>query len=642
MNPMRGGGCEAVRGSLGEWLAGALEGEAARAVEAHVQTCDGCSRALADLGALEAALRSAAFPAGPGQAAPPRGRPRSRLARAAVGLALAAGVAVAALVWRSPLPPGRGGGGAARVLYGARAGTALAPGETYAAGSPAVLELADGSLVALAPAARLAAMAPRAARLEAGEAVFHIQQNAQHFLVELPLGTVIVLGTTFRVSIEEESMSRMGSVLMNPRAAWALTATIAVASGVVLYRAHDGSASTEIRAGERAVVQAGSVEVGSAGPGAAAGTPALEEARAELAKAMAAAEALRRENEELRAARDMAEKAKADAEKKLAALAPRARPAGGERAPGEAPPPGAPAPSRKGVAIDFGPHAAIPEVAGADWREMAQAASNMTGLLRDLVAQNKSLDELSPELTVAIGMENMKLVKFALAARGKLPTHAFGNGEFTHPIATANMMAEHLKLAGLPLSAGQIAEIAGFGEDYDAEWLRAQGTYTGETLALEKVMDELELKLRFVGRAMGALTPEQRAVVAPPEVHDRASIDLYSPLLILLPYARPVGRPSPTEIRDLVAAEMTPAVSADVARALADAWIAENAPRFEPVDREDVPFYRSADAVTAGRATIKLRKELLAMPGIPDEARTKLRDGLEFAIPRLLKPGGGG
>src|SRR5687768_4108707 len=125
----------------------------------------------------------------------------------------------------------------------------------------------------------------------------------------------------------------------------------------------------------------------------------------------------------------------------------------------------------------------------------------------------------------------MKLQKFAFAAVGKLPTYgAAGNGEFTHPIAMANLIAEHLRSADLPLSEAQIGDIGTFGEEYDFEWERLHTTYGPETYRLEKILDELEAKQRFFMKVLALLTPEQRAVIAPPAVHNRFMLDLHSPL----------------------------------------------------------------------------------------------------------------
>jgi hypothetical protein len=419
--------------------------------------------------------------------------------------------------------------------------------------------------------------------------------------------------------------------LGRPATAWGVTAAIAIASGAVLYGARRGSARGETRAGERAIARAGGVEAVGIEPQSAA-LPSAPGA-GELAKARAELESLRREVEKLRAEAAAIERAKAEAERaRDEALKKLAAAAAGEAAPPEKP---------RRMSIVFGPHSDTPELAGADWREMAQAASNMIGLMKDVLAQRKPIEDAPRELQIQIAQENMKLAKFAIAASGKLPTNAPGNGEFTHPLVLANMLAEHLRLVGLSLSDGQLREIAGFGEEFDLDWERAQAAYGPETLAIEKVIDELELKRRFTTRMLAALSPEQRAVVAPPEIHDRFALDLYSPLLILIPYSHTVARETKGELEAAIGADLVPIVGEEAARALAEAWVADNAARLEPVAKEDVPFFTTDDALAAARATAKLRKALIAAPGVKDEAKANLREERRLSVPRIVKERGG-
>lgn len=573
-----------MRERLGEWVAGALEGEDAAAVERHVGGCEGCARELAAMTALEEDLRML----GPSTAATPRRRAPVRwLAIAAVAALAAVGVLAATVV--------RSDG-----VHGLYAG--------------AVVEPEAG--------ARLARLDERGARLERGAAEVHVQPGsgaaAGAFRIETPLGTFTVKGTQFRISVEEEvSVNNVGKV--------ATIAVIAVVSGTVGYLSNDGRTRGEVDAGHRGVARQGSFEV------AAAEVP-VPTASEELAQIKKELEAVREERKSLS---DSVEKSKADAraiEAKLAAVEKARDEAIAKAAP--------PAPAAKRIPISFGPHAALPEVADANWSEMGEAVKQINGLLGDLFDREKS-GQASTEVQVALAQENMKLQKFAFAAIGKLPTHASGNGEFTHPIALANLISEHLKAAGVPFTERQAADLTAFGEEYDLEWERLQSGYGPDAYKLEKILDELEAKHRFFDRALGIMTPEQRAVIAPPEYHDLMMIDVHSPILMLATVARPYAIESAADLRAKLITGLAKQYELGedehvLLAPLADRMVVEVMPRLKPMDSKDeVQLYPYAEAIVAGRAVLKLRKDLPAALALDDEARARLRDDGGFGLPRL-------
>jgi hypothetical protein len=203
-------------------------------------------------------------------------------------------------------------------------------------------------------------------------------------------------------------------------------------------------------------------------------------------------------------------------------------------------------------------------------------------------------------------------------------------------------MAEELKAAGLPLSDAQAADITALGDEYGVEWDQLQAGYGEETLKLEKVMDELELKKKFVDAMHALLTPDQLAVIVNPATHDRASIDVNSPVLMLATVAHPWGEPTKEALRDDVVKEVTVAYKlgdADVERVrpLADRWLASVA-LGDPVPKGEVPFYTLDAAIADGRAVIRFEKEFAATIDLSDDQRKALRDSATFGVPRLVKP----
>jgi hypothetical protein len=586
--------CGDMRERLGEWLAGALEGEDATAVERHVGACAGCARELAAMAALEEDLLALKTTCNRQQATAngesvARRRPARWVAMAAVAL-----VAVAV-----------------GLVAGVRSGAA---GANYVA---AVVEAESG--------ARLERLDGRGVRLDRGAAEVHVQPgsgaSAGAFRVETPLGRFTVNGTRFRISVEEEvPVTNAGKA--------ATIAVVAVVSGTVGYLSSDGRARGEVGAGERGVAREGSFEVAAAEP------PKSVE-REEIARLKKEIDAIQAERKTLAAEIEKGRSEKQAIEARLAAVEQaRLDKARAAAAPAE--------PAKRKLSVSFGPHASLPEVTEANWSEMGEAVKNINGLIGDIVEREKTGQEAT-DLQIAIAKESAKLQKFAFAAIGKLPSHVMGNGEFTHPIALANLLAAHLEAAALPLTERQVSEIAGFGEEYDFEWERLQSTYSADTYKLEQVLDEMEVKHRFTDKVLGILTPEQRAVIAPEGIHDCAHLDVHSPLLMLSSLGvqgYPVATAAEIEAKvlDAVGGQLhLEAEERDLVRPLVARMAAEIVPKLSPVaSKNDVPFYPYVDAIAVGRAVLKLRKELPGVLGLDEEGRAKLRNDAGFAVPRLV------
>jgi hypothetical protein len=120
------------------------------------------------------------------------------------------------------------------------------------------------------------------------------------------------------------------------------------------------------------------------------------------------------------------------------------------------------------------------------------------------------------------GLET-ELVKVLGAGSPKI-----GAERFTSPAFLGNAMSAALEAAGIPLSIDQRAAIAALGRRYaedDAVRLR---DYDERTFALRKLVEEAELKQRFLSAALELLTPEQRNLVSPISLRDRLFGDLVS------------------------------------------------------------------------------------------------------------------
>lgn len=278
------------------------------------------------------------------------------------------------------------------------------------------------------------------------------------------------------------------------------------------------------------------------------------------------------------------------------------------------------------------------EVTTANWKEMAEAAGKIVDMAKEIVESDK---EISKDLGIRIATENQKLVPFALKINGKFPTHASGNGEFTHPLLHWNLLAEHLEMAGVPLSEPQEARIVRLGEEYDAQWERLQGTYAADTLDLEKVMDEVEIKKTFNDKLEGLLTRDQRESIAPSSIRHVNALDVYSPILLLAGRCLPVAKDSKESLRKAAAARFSErwkieASQLEAQSALLDGWLADVESRLVPVPERLVNWFNIQDAIVSGRAQIKVMKELVASTAIDEAAKKKITGEVMVIIPRLL------
>jgi anti-sigma factor RsiW len=594
-------GCSVHRERLGEFLVGALDPEASAAVERHLGECRTCGAELAELQRLEGILWSIE-PA----------RTGSRFRAWAVAAAAAAILLAVIVVFVAPRRPPRLIEGEIAGLPPASAQPPVPYGRGLAGVRPSLIEFPDGSIIEAMAGARFALEGPRSVRLDLGEAFFHVRDGAGGFEVHTPRGTARVLGTSFLVQVKEEPVMN-GTVV---KAAGAAAVTVAVVTGTVLWVSSDGS-TTRIDAGKSATARDGALE--------------LRETRAEVERLREERKAAAEEKEKLEAKNVALEKQVASLSSEVAELREEAA---GEAEDGTVEP----------LAIAFGEGQDLEEIVSADWREMGEAAENVMKLVDEVFESGKPIEEAPPDLLLRIATENQKLFPFSLKLAGKLPTHAPLNGEFTHPIAHWNLIAEHLRFAGVPLSKGQLRRIARLGGQYENEWERLEASYSDDTLKLEKLIDELDLKKRYLDRVEALLSGEQRRVVASEKVHHVHLLDLHSPMVIVSVLARPIAGESREKLREQAIEQWASAWGIDAGKLaerpdLIEEWFSRLESRLAPVSMVEAARFRIDDALAAGRAQVELMGRILRASLADEASASKMRTETLFLVPRLLAGG---
>ena len=290
--------------------------------------------------------------------------------------------------------------------------------------------------------------------------------------------------------------------------------------------------------------------------------------------------------------------------------------------------------------IAFGKWTELEGIKNAKWSEMGGAVATINELVLELMESLEAGEPVDAAVRKKIQEENSKLVFYAAQLMGKIPTHSPVNGEFSHPITSANLMSAMLEQAGAPLTESQQAEFVRLGESYERSYEQRQTTYTEETPGLEKLIDELEFKRDTINAMQDFLTDEQRDWVVHPEIHHRMQMDTLSPATMAIMLVKPRWVNSADALRETLPKYLAKQlrVEGDQVESLdsvIDVWMEDLAPLLEPREKHE-QFLHIDEAITAGRAHANMLKELMSSPGLDDKAREAIRNELSWGVPQVV------
>lgn len=217
-----------------------------------------------------------------------------------------------------------------------------------------------------------------------------------------------------------------------------------------------------------------------------------------------------------------------------------------------------------------------------------------------------------------------------LALRGAVPTAMpDGTGELTHPLVASRLAAAILERAGLGFTAAQWEEVARLVDEYESAVARLESGYSSETIRLDRVLDEIELKEQFVSSFLDALSDAQRARL----VGDGAPPPFLSPLLIADVHAMPFPPARQAEIRAGFAREISNdfGIPADIASGLADALFRDLAPLLDPTTAAGLTDIDRT--LLAGRALASVLRGIVAAPGVDEPTRQRILAVREWMVP---------
>jgi hypothetical protein len=297
--------------------------------------------------------------------------------------------------------------------------------------------------------------------------------------------------------------------------------------------------------------------------------------------------------------------------------------------------------AERGPTFTFGKHGQIEGVTGSNWKELAAASHEVITTLRQIREKQVAGEQVPDELYIRLQQNTEIMRKYEYKTLKVLPSWAKHNGELTHPISHSNLVASELKLAGLPLTEPQRAQIEKLGLQWESDYEAAQKKYDAHTPRCEKMADEYALKGVFVDAVWDVLTAEQRDYLVDPKWLHVAFVDLYCPTLMLIHTSPILSGAEIGEIRAKlqdtlvkqygIAEDQLPALSP-----LLDTWQSDVADICGAVKKSDLRFYTFAQGLTAARATARLVKSIRDFVSLTEDNRAKMLDAYDIYIPRVV------
>ncbi|MCC6573994.1 MAG: sigma-70 family RNA polymerase sigma factor [Planctomycetes bacterium] len=298
--------------------------------------------------------------------------------------------------------------------------------------------------------------------------------------------------------------------------------------------------------------------------------------------------------------------------------------------------------AERGPTFTFGDGGKLEGVRDSNWQDLADAHARIVKALARIKDAQARGEPPPRDAQIELQKQGERFRVYEYAVLDRLPSAARFNGESTHPITLANIVAAMLKQAGNPLTNAQVESINRLGEDFEGQYKNLTQSYGPETLRIQKLLDEYSLKGVFRDKLMAVLTAEQRAIVADPAIHKIAGRDLLCPTLMLIHSSPVITGASLEVIRGKLAAliardyELT-----DPQKAQLTPWIEDWSRAVEsictPVPEILATSYTFEQGEIAGRATAALLARMVK--DMPDLAqRAKLMDEIRFMVPRVIAP----
>ncbi|MDF1661063.1 MAG: hypothetical protein P1V97_04795 [Planctomycetota bacterium] len=167
----------------------------------------------------------------------------------------------------------------------------------------------------------------------------------------------------------------------------------------------------------------------------------------------------------------------------------------------------------------------------ADWKQLGVSIKDMNKLMPELMKSIAKGEQPNPALMTKLQKSNMVLAAFAIQSASELEGTG-PNGAFTHPAVMANLVHSLLEESGDPLSEEQSKQVSAFGDTWLQETANHDKSYNADSFQLEKMINEVDTKQRFIDGVRNILTDSQQALLFNAETTGRLGVDLLSPGLV--------------------------------------------------------------------------------------------------------------
>lgn len=273
----------------------------------------------------------------------------------------------------------------------------------------------------------------------------------------------------------------------------------------------------------------------------------------------------------------------------------------------------------------FGLKGKTPAFDKADWKALGVSIRDMNKLMPELMKSIAKGEQPNPALMTKLQKSNMVLAAFAIQSSNELGGTG-PNGSFTHPAVMANLVHSLLEESGDPLNEDQSKAINALGDTWLQENAQFEQSYTAETFQLEKMINEVDTKQRFIDGVRNILTDSQQTLLFNAETTGRAGVDLLSPGLVYTQRTQESDDDKPQlkvdalkRLWSLTGTSMDDAKTLDEFKWISEAWV------------ESSPLTKSRYArrsVEVTFPTVKLiqssaRAQLTAMKALLREGRLK-------------------
>jgi hypothetical protein len=304
---------------------------------------------------------------------------------------------------------------------------------------------------------------------------------------------------------------------------------------------------------------------------------------------------------------------------------------------------GTTATDKRGPRFTFGEVGKLPAVAQADWKELADASTEVSAALLEMRRLRLAGQEIPQAVRFRLQENTERMRRYEYRTIEKIPTSAQHNGEFTHPVSMANLLAAILEKAGKPLTDAQVEAIVRAGTAFDEDFARLRASWTPDVVRVRRILGEYRLKGAFTDAVWALLTAEQRAAWIDPDLRGIAAIDLLDPTLLVVNTSHLARGATPAEIRSSLSGALRAALglAADAPAPrldpLLDAFVTRTARGLAPVPPVNARNFSYAEGLAAGEATVDLVEGVLRELDLPAARKTALADDPTWYVPRLVK-----